>query len=84
MDYSFIDENNYLKVGNKIRFIGNCEKNRIKLIKNILSKIDNFEVFGPNWYRYIESFPFLINPKINGPIWDRKSYNKKMKTLLDV
>lgn len=82
VDYSFIDENNYLKVGNKIRFIGNCEKNRIKLIKNILSKIDNFEVFGPNWYRYIESFPFLINPKINGPIWDRKSYNKKIQDSL--
>lgn len=82
VDYSFIDENNYLRIGDKIRFIGNCEKNRIKLIKNILSKIDNFEVFGPNWYRNIESFPFLFNPKINGPIWDRRSYNKKIQNSL--
>ena len=82
VDYDFINQNDYLKVGSMIRFIGNCEKNRIKLIKNILSKIDNFEVFGPNWYRYIESLPFILNPKIHGPIWNRKLYNKKIQNSL--
>lgn len=82
IDYSYIENNNFSMFCNKIRFIGNCEKNRIKLIKNIFSKIDNFEVFGPNWFRYIENYSYFFSSKINGPIWDRKLYYRTIQNSL--